>query len=648
MESLELSLRQRNILHIIRSRSSYVTSKELAQKLKVSSRTIRNDIIEMNRILAPYNASVFSTQSKGFLFRAEDPEKIRRLSKVDTAFFSRSERIRYLAFRLCQSDDPVNLYDLEDEIFISRTALLSDLRGLKEKYSLLDPHIELLQNKGDIWFEQDELKIRSVLLNLFHEDWDYDTSGNAYYGFHCLDEDLIALLMHETPRILYRYGIRMDDPTLIALELTLAIMDYRCQSGHFYPESSCEPDTDSPAWQAAEALFSLILDQTGVSYPLSEKERIAEFISNAYVSADLLQYRKDNTNETASHMREQVTHYLDEIRGAFHVDLSGDDEFVHTLTIFLQQLMSGYTIFAQHENYRSIKELLSAEYELAYYFQRLAPGLLGRRLTDREICNLALCFSGAVRNYLNIHSDQKLKAVLFSHRNTASAWGLKRKILESFQHYIDIVDILPVNYKDNYDFSGIDLILTTVKKTTTVSAHHAVTMIINDTPSSDPSEHAMQIKFLSFRNIWPLPALSSDELFRNSYYHENAEAKDRFHVIEMMGADYRKHGICGDLHLADILDREKDVSFAFRPGIVFLYTIRPAAKTQLSIMSLKHSIRWNSYKVSTVVMAMFTKEDINLLFHLKVAFCYRSYDLDVLKKQKTREELTELIFKVQN
>ena len=93
MEALDLSLRQRKILYMIRDRGSYITSGALADALKVSSRTVRNDIREMNLALAPYGAEILCTRSKGILFRAEDPGRIRRLSRIDVAFFTRAERI---------------------------------------------------------------------------------------------------------------------------------------------------------------------------------------------------------------------------------------------------------------------------------------------------------------------------------------------------------------------------------------------------------------------------------------------------------------------------------------------------------------------------------------------------------------------------
>ena len=136
VESLKLSLRQRKILRILEQRASFVTSKELAESMKVSSRTIRNDIHDMDRLLAPLHVNIISIQSKGFFIDPSDSERVREIQRTETAFFSRSERIRYLVFRLCEADQPINLYDLEEEVYLSHTALLSDLKRIEKKIYL--------------------------------------------------------------------------------------------------------------------------------------------------------------------------------------------------------------------------------------------------------------------------------------------------------------------------------------------------------------------------------------------------------------------------------------------------------------------------------------------------------------------------------
>lgn len=637
----ELSLRQRKILYILRNQTDYVPSKDLANALKVSTRTIRNDIHQMNQVLADYNAVVMSFNSKGFLFQAEDPDRILEMSHINAAFFAGPERIRYLAFRLCESDEPLNLYDLEEEVFVSRSVLMSDIQKLKQSYYYDPPYIRLILKGDEVSFENDEDKIRSVMLHLFHEDWDYTANKNAYYGYHFLDSELLELLMKETSGILHRNGIRMDDTTLTAMELLLAIMHYRCKTGHTLPEDQNIMQEASPFRDAADSLFSIIEKQTGMTYIQAEKNRIITFISNTHMDDQLRKAAFTSEGVFPSAVREETDRYLKEIKDVFGVDFSKDMEFVHVLRLFFYQLASGSIIFYQQADHISIKKNLSAEYELAWLYQRLAPDYIGRFLVESELCNLVTCFSGSIRFFLNEHPEMKLRTVLFSHRNMASAWGLKRKLLEVFQLYIDITDILPINYLEHYDLSRTDLAFVTVNTKISLPAG-ARTLFIDDHPTADNSKNAMDIKLMTFKKIWPLPLNLPKDLFASAYWHENEEYSSRYQVIESMCADYIHDQIATEEHAMDITRREARGTFCVRPGIVLLHTTLPARETKLSVMTLKHRIRWDIFRVGIIVMAMFREEDRNLLFHLKIQFCNGFYDEENLHHLKTKEDLLPL------
>ena len=85
MASLNLTLRQRKLLHTIQNRSGMVTGQDLATILNASARTIRSDVVTINHELEPYHARIESIRSKGYYFNAEDPEKIRSLMMVYAA-----------------------------------------------------------------------------------------------------------------------------------------------------------------------------------------------------------------------------------------------------------------------------------------------------------------------------------------------------------------------------------------------------------------------------------------------------------------------------------------------------------------------------------------------------------------------------------
>ena len=642
VESLKLSLRQRKILRILEQRASFVTSKELAESMKVSSRTIRNDIHDMDRLLAPLHVNIISIQSKGFFIDPSDSERVREIQRTETAFFSRSERIRYLVFRLCEADQPINLYDLEEEVYLSHTALLSDLKRIEKKYTYGPPYLKLVIKGDEVSFEQDEEKIRAVLLNLFHEDWDYAAQKNAFYIGSFLNLDLMKVLISETTGTLFRYGIKMDDATLTALQLLLGIMHYRVIHGHIFPEGLPLPDVSGNVGKAVVELFDLMQKQTNMTYPSSEQARINQFISETQMPEENWLREGEQTIQFPESVNEEVAKYFAEIRNVFQVDFSVDWEFDQVLRIFFLQLAKGHTMFSHYQDPIVIKNLLPVEMELAYLYQRHAMSYIGRYLSDSETCTLAVCFSGAIRQYLQIHPEKKLRAVLFSHGNPAAAFGLKRRILESFDLYLKITDVAPLNFAYTFDFSDVDIIFSTQKKKIAVSSDIA-TFYIDDHPGLNFENDAKDIKLLSIRKIWPVPLFSMGQLLEHAFWHEDLEGTSQFVIMEKMAEDYIQAGLAEKQQMLDILQRETVNSFAIKPGLAFVYTILPAAETRLSVCHLKHRIRWNDFKISTVVMAMFAREEINLLFHLKIRFCNQSIDPELLKKSRTKEELIRIL-----
>lgn len=647
MKSLDLTLRQRKILYLIQSSTDFITSKALADELHVSSRTIRNDIVEMNKILEPFNTTIVSQNSKGFLFQSENPEKIKQLSRVDIAVFTRTERIRYLAFRLCESNEPLNLLDLEDEIFVSHSVLLSDIAALKQKYTYGEANIRVILRGDEVYIEQDEPKIRALILSLFHEDWDYNNSNNAYYGNHFLDGRLMRHVLSNVPVILSNYQIHLDDTTLVAFELTLVIMHHRFKANHPYPESKHHMTINSNAGHATTDIFQLIEDYTGMQYPQAEKDRIWQFLSNVSLTPQEWNDPLNPNIRISPFVIEETKKYLTHIKDYFQVDFSKDIEFVAILQIFLQQLLVGNTAFNQKHKYHSTKEYLTAEYELAWQFQTLAPEYLHRFLYETELNSLAILFTGAIRHYFDKNPDYKLKAVLFSHRNMALAWALKRKILESFSLYMDITSINPINSIRNFDFDGIDVALITVDKKIP-SNNKIETIRIDDNEDVPPLKDPEILKYLSFMKLWPMPEVSIEKLFKSAIWYDSFEGTDLLQIIKAISDDYVAKGIATEQHFLDIIHRESHVSFAMKKGIMFLYTLMPAEKTQLAVMRLAHRIRHNDYKINTIVVATFKECDRNLIFSLKVLLCNKTYDYDALSTISTKKDFWTFISTTQS
>lgn len=641
MQTPSLSLRQQKLLKLIQNAPSHITGAQLAKQLGVSPRTIRNDILEINQNLLPLNAQICSEKSKGYFFRSEDPKVLTAIYKNDITFLTKEDRVRYLAFQLCLSDIPINLYDLEEEMAISHTTLQNDLHLLKMHYVHAIPHIRIHQQKDYIEFEKDERKRRTILNRLFYVDWDYDGRSNAYYGYHFLDSEILTLIMNEIPLHLERYHIRMEDTNLVSLNLAVAIMYHRITSGHNLPGAAPIPKPDTAAMYATRDLLDALEQKLHCAIQSEERDDIYQNIASGHLlDADQLNFQTV-PKYFGPITIEMADHYLKRIVEMFGLDFFNDEDFYVTLLQYIRSLQLPFLSLNTQGNMDIAKEHLMIEFELAYLFQETSLRYMGYYIDQAELIYLAYCLSGALEYFCHHHPEYKLKTIICSQLNLSAIWGLKRRVLGAFANYIDVTGLLPVNQKSAYDFSNTDLVLATVRKTITDSPG---TDTLRISPFLDPSDIRQIEAYIKKKRIQRFSQSGKScflQLLQDAYWHENQEIRSYFSIIEHMALDFIQDGLANSDFTEDILRREAISSFAFCPGVLFLHSLVQATKTRLSIMVLKHRIVWNGHKIRLIFMASFAPADATLLFELLYRLYGDHYEEDALMALKTKQAVLD-------
>ena len=639
MDTLGLSLRQKKILHLLRGMSSYITGAELGKQLGVSSRTIRSDIAGINDALAPYNARICSEHSKGYLYQAEDPEAIQSMNRIDNAFFTRDERVRYLAFRFCLADDPLNIYDLEDEIFVSHTTLEHDIRHLKMKYVLSGPRIRFIQEKDSLSFEKDERKRRAILNHLFHADWDYHARSNAYYSYHFLDMEQMDRILDLIPPALQRHGIVMEDPALVSLNLAVAIMIHRAGSGHPIPPCPARIAPEEAVQEASRDLFSVLLQEFGVEFSEAEQREIERMIDETRMM-DVSDVHMGNVqscfHESAIRL---ATEYLEKIHTLYGVDFSQDEDFYITLLSYIQFLQTSERIFNDQENTEILRENLLFEFEIAWAIQDLAAVHLGYYFTETEILYMAHAISGALEFFFETHPEYKLRTVICCHLNMTAAWALKRRVLGAFDKYLNIAALLPVNSKSSFDFKNVDLVLSTVRKTITKNPGTDTIQIGTLFPPDDYLTISAYIYNYRLRHLCPSGTFSMKALLEDAIWIENMEADTRFDVIEAMAETLISAGIVPPEYEADLLRREAISSFSIRQDILFLHSLVPASQTKLCVAVFSRKMSWKSNKIRAAFMGAFAPGDTPVMLRLNQILNSSSLDPGNGKGIPTRADI---------
>lgn len=638
MEQPALNLRQRKLLNYIQHRTDYVTGEELAKLLHVSARTIRNDITEMNHLLADWGIHIHSKRSWGYRLTAEDDALLKELSQTGQSFLSREDRIRHIAFRLCLAEHPINLYDLEDEMYISHTTLEHDLEALRKKYILPAPHIDFHRAKNSISFGKDERKRRAILNKLFTENWNYNARGNTYYQYQYLEEEIVNLIMPITQHYLQKYNIILEDINMVILNLSIAIMYYRIINGHKLTEFCTPSFEDAAAVHAAIEMLDSIEEKLNCSFPDAERAEIYLHIScSRLLDAGKLSFATAETYFDKKTL-EIYDRYMQLIKDTYHLDFTDDEDFFITILQFFRYMFLPVHYFNNVDvPYDIARNNLMIAFEIAFLVQPLAVEYYGNYLDYTELLFLTFCISGALSCYNR--TSPKLKAVIMSHLNLSSIWDLKQKILSKFQDYVSVTALLPVYVKDSYDFSKIDLIITTINKEITDSSNCETIRISPFLTVADEAEMESYISKLQIQRLCSPSLPSIHSLFHSAFWHEGLENENYLDVAELLSRDFVANGYVTPSYITQLFQREAILTFAFHPSIVCMYSLVPSTRTCLSIATMRHRLRWNGYKIRTVVMMAIRPEDTTIVFGM-LNYLYRNkFQIEDTKFLKTKEQL---------
>lgn len=638
MEKYVLSLRKRKLLDYLKNTKEYVTSSTLAEYLQVSARTIRNDINEINENLQSFGIQILSKPSVGYLLFCENESSLKKLNQVSSNFLSREDRIRHIAFTLCFSDIPVDLYDLEDEMFISRTTLENDLIAFRKKYVLPEPHIEFFRHKNRISFEQEERKRRIILNLLFSENWNYNDQGNLYYEYQYIDETVIGIITAEIRLCMQQYNIIMDDINIVMIVLAIAIAYSRIKSGHSLTDENPIPVNDNTIIHAVNDLLNILEEKLDCNY--SNLER-SDLYLHVYCSR-LLDASKLNFGTIDNYFNpstiEFANSYLRKIKDTYSIDFSDDEDFYITLLQYLRYLtLPLHFLNSTGTHTDGTRSKMLIEYEIAFLIQDLSLQYTGNYLDYSELMYLAFCISGAME--ARYRNSPKLKTVIMCHMNLPATWNLKQRILNNFNDSIDLIALLPVYMKDNYDFSKIDLVITTANKHITSESNCDTLLISSFFPEKDQQDLRALIFHKHLNRLYNSELPSIRQLFENAFWHEKIDTAEPFSIIETLSMDFISKEYVSYDYLHQVLRREAIMTFAFQPSIVLLYSLVPSNQTCLSIATLNHRIKWNSYKIRTVIMAAIAPQHTTLIFRLFNELFYGPYNINDTRFLKTKQEL---------
>lgn len=445
-----MNSRYRAILAMLSEQSgNYIKSITFARELSVSTKTIQNDIHNLRDILdEQYTGAVIESMTgKGYRIKIVNNQKYEDyLLEAYSDNNERSTRLRQIMSILLCRKKRITLDWLADEVFISKSRVISDLNIVKNQ--LAKYNLEIVNNaKTGITLKGSERNKRLCIIK-----------ENILINQESLlinEANMISTVSEVMINVLVEYQYNISDRVFQNLVIHVVTAIKRMYQNHYInDEITIENVTLHHTLKIAQDI-------------MSEVSRIYNIIPSVheinYLAVNLEGKRNyDNDEIVSKEIDEFVSEMLVYIHSKVNIDFSFDIDFRISLALHLIPLITRLKNKMQLTNI--MKEEIRNNFAFAYDNATIASHYIyqktGFKLSDDEISYLAIHFNVAIEN-ISTQIEPK-KVLLICSSRSGDKLLLRQKFYKWFKDYISTFKVINVVEIENINLNEFDVIFTTV------------------------------------------------------------------------------------------------------------------------------------------------------------------------------------------
>ncbi|WP_103061870.1 BglG family transcription antiterminator [Actinomyces qiguomingii] len=583
-----------DLLQILQEENRTLSSSELATRLAVSARTIRNYVAAANnrygRVVSSSHAGYRLDATALARARLAQPEA----GLGDDGPEARLTRILQI---LVSALKPVSVFDLAEKLHVSDSTIEADLgkaRPLAAQFGL-----RLNRDHERLSLEGDEAAQRRLMRRLL--------TGAAVRRRQFIDVEEVARRLDEPELLGFKKQLRgvLNDFQLSINEWTadelvahIAIMVDRVRQGRSVHDSQLPPgDALAPVSHAVSELVARVF---GVQVPEREV---------AYLALLLLTKAAPTYPEEASspevrafldeHYLDMVTRIVAKLNANYLVDLA-DDRFIAFLALHVRSLVqrAAYHDSARIPVGQSVKNTHPLVHELAVFIARQIQLETGIEVSEDEIGFLAFHVGGRL---LSMHAQDDQVAV-------AIVVPRYYDVHVSLMHAVEIalagtgrVDRVITEVDAVGPELTADLIVTTVPLPNAPDVPVVRTgLLLTDADLERIREMAADI---AAGHKWFKAAAWLTTVMEPELFARIAGGRDRDASLEMAAGLLARADAVGPEFLDQVKERERLSTTAFASGAAIPHTIEmTAARTAIAVCLADRPIDWDGTPVTLVAM----------------------------------------------
>ena len=570
---------------------------ELAQRLSVSTRTVRADITALNALLLHYGAQFILTRGSGYQLVIHDPTRYQTLEesapKAQHIPRTVADRIHFLLVRFLTSAFSIKLEDLADAWFVSRATLQGDMVDVRERFQRYQLTLETRPRHGMKLFGS-EVSIRACLTDLL---WELSQQGplNPLIGEEAFDASVPTLLAGVLQETLTRHHVRLTDAGERFICLYGAVAVRRVSEGYPLADFSAE-DVAQNVRDAARELANTMQQLAGKLLAPAEEEWLCVHLAARQVQ-DV-----DPGTISADDDEALVNYILRYINQQYNYNLLDDAQLHADLLTHIKTMITRvrYQIMIPNPLLENIKQ----HYPMAWDMTLAAVSSWGKytpyAISENEIGFLVLHIGVGLERHYNIGYQRQPQVLLVCDTSNAMVRMIEA-ILQRKYPQLEIAATLSQREYEQREEIAEDFVISTVR----ISEKDKPVVTIAPFPTDYQLDQIGKLVLVDRTRPWML-----NKYFDEAHFQVIDTPMDQQALFATLCQQLQQEGFVGAEFHGSVVEREAIVSTMLGDGIALPHALGLLAKkTVVYTVIAPHGIAWGDETAHIIFLLAISKSE---------------------------------------
>ena len=550
-----MNTRALSIIKILLNSVEPVSSLALSQEIGCSTKTIQNEIKEVNKELK--NCEIVSIRGIGYKIEGNlDDIDIKNSDLYD---YDRVEYIIKKIINISSTDkDTIKLEDLADSMYVSLSTVKNDLKEVKKILNEYNLKISSKHKQG-ICIEASEEDIIKFIIN-YSNKVDNSLSIKDFLNNNII-ENLFSIKKILLDTLNYENMILTDNEFK-------NIVNY----------------------------ISIYLSRNNTNQSDFIKEYIKKYKSKK---------EKPISEDEQLLIRKAIKEFCRDLNIATSINLSHDKVFEECLFNHISNLYKRADLgINQYEiTAGEIKLKYPFAFELGKIAKKTIEKNLNMEISEDEVENIALHIGGALERIDKRDEKKVYKTIIVCTSGVGTSMLIKSKLENIFKGKLEIIKVIPSYLIDYINVLDIDFVISTVE----VNLENV--NVIKVSPMLTDKEIKLIEKYIETENVYI--DLDIQNLFSSELFFKDIKAETRSQVIDIMSKKLVEKGYIDDTMRQSYFERETIATTEIGNMVAIPHGAKGEVyENKVAIGILKEPISWEVGKVRLIIMLALDKEKI--------------------------------------